>query len=142
MTRKQQRNSRNKQSDEIASLHAPLDRTDRALLRLLQADARMTAAQLAEQVSLTTSPCWRRVRRLEEGGYIRGYRAELDPARLGLLNLFAAPWRARFGVTAVLALIALVAISPNGTPIWAMPQGPGFIPRKRIRFEPPPKRRR
>ena len=34
-----------------------------------------------------------------------------DPARLGLLNLFAAPWRARFGVTAVLALIALVAIS-------------------------------
>jgi DNA-binding Lrp family transcriptional regulator len=62
---------------------APLDRIDRALLRLLQADARMTATQLAEEVALTTSPCWRRVRRLEEGGFIRGYRAELDPAKLG-----------------------------------------------------------
>jgi Lrp/AsnC family leucine-responsive transcriptional regulator len=93
MTRKTQKNTWNQRSEEISSLHAPVDRTDRALLRLLQADARMTAAQLAEQVSLTTSPCWRRVRRLEEGGYIRGYRAELDPARLG------------FGVTAFVSVM-------------------------------------
>jgi Lrp/AsnC family leucine-responsive transcriptional regulator len=62
---------------------APIDRTDRTLLRLLQADARMSATQLADKVALTTSPCWRRVRRLEQAGYIRGYRADLDPARLG-----------------------------------------------------------
>jgi Lrp/AsnC family leucine-responsive transcriptional regulator len=64
-------------------LDAPLDRIDRALLRLLQADSRMTATQLAEEVALTTSPCWRRVRRLEQGGFIRGYHADLDPTRLG-----------------------------------------------------------
>ena len=62
---------------------ASLDRIDRRILDLLQSDARLTSAQLAEQVALTHSPCWRRVRRLEEQGLIRGYHAELDPGRLG-----------------------------------------------------------
>lgn len=83
MATKKQKSS--KKSDRAAKLllDEPLDRTDRALLRLLQDDARMTAAQLAAKVALTTSPCWRRVRRLERDGYIRAYRAELDPVRLG-----------------------------------------------------------
>lgn len=61
-----------------------LDRADREILRALQADGRLSAADLAERVNLTVSPCWRRIKRLEEEGFIRGYRAELDPGRLGL----------------------------------------------------------
>lgn len=60
-----------------------LDRTDRKILEALQEDARLSSAELAERVSLTTSPCWRRVKRLEEEGVIRGYQARVDPERLG-----------------------------------------------------------
>ncbi|TCO83038.1 AsnC family transcriptional regulator [Plasticicumulans lactativorans] len=64
-----------------------LDRIDRAILRLLQKHGRITNAELAGLVSLSPPPCLERVRRLEREGYIRGYRAELDPAKLdaGLL---------------------------------------------------------
>ena len=60
-----------------------LDRIDRRILEELQADARLSSADLAERVSLTTSPCWRRVKRLEEEGLISGYHARLDAGRLG-----------------------------------------------------------
>lgn len=60
-----------------------LDRIDAALLRLLQADARLTAQDLAERVHLSASQCARRRQRLEAEGYIRGYRAEVDAARIG-----------------------------------------------------------
>jgi DNA-binding Lrp family transcriptional regulator len=60
-----------------------LDRTDRKILEALQEDARLSSAELAERVSLTTSPCWRRVKRLEEEGVITGYQAKVDPERLG-----------------------------------------------------------
>jgi DNA-binding Lrp family transcriptional regulator len=60
-----------------------LDRADRLILEALQQDARLSSAELAERVSLTTSPCWRRVKRLEDEGVIRGYHARLDPERLG-----------------------------------------------------------
>lgn len=62
---------------------APLDRTDRRILALLQADGRLAIAELARRVHLSATPCLERVRRLERDGYIRGYAAELDPARLG-----------------------------------------------------------
>lgn len=60
-----------------------LDKTDRQLLLALQNDARLTVAQLAEMVSLSHSPCWRRIHRLEQEGYISGYQARLDRLRLG-----------------------------------------------------------
>ena len=60
-----------------------LDRTDRRLLAALQDDARLTVAELAERVALSTSPCWRRVRRLEQAGYVTGYHAQLSAERLG-----------------------------------------------------------
>jgi DNA-binding Lrp family transcriptional regulator len=60
-----------------------LDRVDRRILEELQADARLSSADLAERVSLTTSPCWRRVKRLEEEGLISGYHARVDIQRLG-----------------------------------------------------------
>ena len=61
-----------------------LDRVDRQLLDALQRDARLTTAELAERVSLTPSPCARRIRRLEQEGLIAQYRAVLDKEKLGL----------------------------------------------------------
>jgi hypothetical protein len=52
--------------------------------RELQADARLTNAELAQRVGLSAAPCWRRVRALEEGGFIKGYRAEIDRHKIGL----------------------------------------------------------
>ena len=60
-----------------------LDRVDRRLLALLQADGRLAVAELARRVHLSPTPCLERVRRLERDGFIRGYAADLDPARLG-----------------------------------------------------------
>ncbi|MBT0961159.1 Lrp/AsnC family transcriptional regulator [Denitromonas iodatirespirans] len=60
-----------------------MDKVDAKILSALQDDARMTVAELSERVALTSSPCWRRVKALEETGVIRGYHAELDPRRLG-----------------------------------------------------------
>lgn len=61
-----------------------LDRIDRELLTLLQRDATLSLNALAEAVHLTSSPCWKRLKRLEESGVLRGRVALLDPDRLGL----------------------------------------------------------
>jgi DNA-binding Lrp family transcriptional regulator len=61
-----------------------LDATDRRILEVLQSDARIANVDLADQVNLSPSPCLRRVRRLEEEGYVRGYVSLLDPAAIGL----------------------------------------------------------
>lgn len=60
-----------------------LDNTDRALLVALQSDARLTIAELADRVRLSTSPTWRRIKRLEDEGLIASYRASLDRRALG-----------------------------------------------------------
>lgn len=62
---------------------ARLTPQERAILKHLQIDGRQTTAALAEKVSMSTTPCWRAVRRLEEAGVITGYRATIDRARLG-----------------------------------------------------------
>lgn len=59
------------------------DRADRLLLQALQDNARLTITELAERTALTSSPCWRRVKQLEEAGYIQAYRAVLSPSQLG-----------------------------------------------------------
>ena len=60
-----------------------MDAIDRAILRHLQADGRLSNVELAERVRLSPSPCLRRVRALERAGVIRGYHADVDPAALG-----------------------------------------------------------
>ena len=60
-----------------------LDAIDRQILASLQADGRMTNVELASRVKITAPPCLRRVRALEQAGYIRGYHAELDAKSLG-----------------------------------------------------------
>jgi Lrp/AsnC family transcriptional regulator, leucine-responsive regulatory protein len=61
-----------------------LDKFDVAILQELQSDARLTNAELAQRVGLSAAPCWRRVRALEEAGYIKGYHAEIDRHKIGL----------------------------------------------------------
>jgi Lrp/AsnC family transcriptional regulator, leucine-responsive regulatory protein len=61
-----------------------LDRIDRKILMALQADGRLTNQALADLVGLSPSPCLKRVRALEEAGYIRAYFAELDRKACGL----------------------------------------------------------
>src|SRR4051794_39462116 len=62
----------------------PLDRTDWRLLAELQRDGRTTYAELARAVAMSASAVAERVRRLEEAGVIAGYRAAVDPERVGL----------------------------------------------------------
>jgi len=59
------------------------DRMDANILRELQGNARLSMADLATKVGLSTSPCWRRVKRLEECGLIAGYKADIDRRSLG-----------------------------------------------------------
>ena len=61
-----------------------LDKFDVAILGELQRDARLTNAELAHRVGLSAAPCWRRVRALEQAGFILGYRAEIDRRKIGL----------------------------------------------------------
>ncbi|MEL7211673.1 MAG: Lrp/AsnC family transcriptional regulator [Pseudomonadota bacterium] len=67
-----------------------LDPIDRQILAELQADGRMTNVELAKRVGISAPPCLRRVRTLEEAGFIRGYHAEVDPRELGFeVQVFA-----------------------------------------------------
>lgn len=61
-----------------------LDQFDIAILGELQNDGRLTNAELAQRVGLSAAPCWRRVRALEESGFISGYRAEINRHKIGL----------------------------------------------------------
>ncbi len=63
---------------------ATLDRWDVAILAQLQADARLSNTELASRIGLSAAPTWRRVKWLEDQGYITGYRAELDRRKVGL----------------------------------------------------------
>ena len=60
-----------------------LDDIDRQILAHLQADGRMTNVELARRVGISAPPCLRRVRALEEAGFIRGYHADLNAEMLG-----------------------------------------------------------
>ncbi len=67
-----------------------LDPIDRMILAELQSDGRMTNVELARRVGISAPPCLRRVRTLEEAGYIRGYHANINPRALGFeVQVFA-----------------------------------------------------
>jgi Lrp/AsnC family transcriptional regulator, leucine-responsive regulatory protein len=67
----------------MISMPQPIDTTDTAILSALQTDARLTVAQLADRIHLSTSPAWRRVKRLENVGLITGYHAAISRRGLG-----------------------------------------------------------
>ena len=61
-----------------------IDQFDRRIIDLLRDDGRMSVAELARRVGLSSTPCQVRLKRLLDQGYIRGFRAVLDPVKLGL----------------------------------------------------------
>jgi DNA-binding Lrp family transcriptional regulator len=67
-----------------------LDRIDLRILQDLQNDGRITNVELARRAGISAPPCLRRVRALEEAGYVRGFHADLDPMSLGYEVLFFA----------------------------------------------------
>lgn len=61
-----------------------MDQIDRKILRVLQADARSSLQEIGQAVGLSSSPCWERIRKLEQAGVIEGYTVRLSPQALGL----------------------------------------------------------
>jgi DNA-binding Lrp family transcriptional regulator len=77
-------------SKGAALVPARLDAIDRNILKELQADGRITNVELARRVGISAPPCLRRVRALEEAGYVKGYRGLLDEKKLGYeVTIFA-----------------------------------------------------
>lgn len=66
------------------TLVSSIDQIDRKILDELSRDGRISVAELSRRVNLSKTPCQARIKRLEEQGYILGYRAVIDPKRLGL----------------------------------------------------------
>ncbi len=61
-----------------------IDKTDARILERLQADSRITNSELSEYIGMSTSPCWRRVKQLEEAQVIKGYGVLIDRKKIGL----------------------------------------------------------
>ena len=61
-----------------------MDKIDRKILQVLQIDARTSLQDIGQAVGLSPSPCWGRIRKLEEAGVIEGYTVRLNPQALGL----------------------------------------------------------
>jgi Lrp/AsnC family transcriptional regulator, leucine-responsive regulatory protein len=70
------------ETEQAANVLVPLDEKDRAILRLLQEDAKMTVREIAASVHLSTTPVHERIKRMEEEGVITKYSAQLNTARI------------------------------------------------------------
>jgi DNA-binding Lrp family transcriptional regulator len=75
-------------TEPTAPNHQYLDDIDRRIIAELQSDGRMTNVELAKRAGISPPPCLRRVRRLEEAGYIQGYHAQTDSQKLGWQIVF------------------------------------------------------
>lgn len=98
-----------------------LDRLDREILRLISVDASLSLADIAAKVGLTPTPCWKRIRRMEQDGIIQRRVAVLDPVKVGLaVSVFVAietadhssEWLARFA--------KVIADTPEIVDAWRM----------------------
>lgn len=98
-----------------------LDPIDKTLLAALQKNAHLTAQQLGELLNLSPSQAGRRRQRLEAEGYIQGYSARLDPAKLGLaVQGFVQVHLSSHGPEQSKAFARLVASQPEITSAWTM----------------------
>jgi len=98
-----------------------LDAMDIALLDVLQRDGQVTAQDLGEALALSASQAGRRRQRLEERGVIQGYRARLDPAKLGLdVQAFVQVQLARHGAQEGAEFARLLRIRPEIVSAWTM----------------------
>jgi DNA-binding Lrp family transcriptional regulator len=90
------------------------DKVDAGILDRLQRDGRLSNAKLAEQLSLSETPCWRRVKRLEELGVVEGYQAILNRRKLGFgVMAFVQIACSQHGEDATAAFEAIIQACPN-----------------------------
>jgi len=105
-----------------------LDQIDLRILAELQADARISIAQLAKRVSLTPTPCARRVQQLEAAGLIKGYVTVLDQAALGLsVSAFVEVRLTREGKAEVAEFESAMHRYPEVMECWAMSGGFDYL---------------
>lgn len=98
-----------------------LDRLDRAILRLLAEDASLSLAEVAEKVGLTPTPCWKRIRRMEQDGIILRRVAVLDPAKIGVpVSVFVAVETADHSGAWLDRFAEVVAGMPEIVDAWRM----------------------
>jgi DNA-binding Lrp family transcriptional regulator len=107
---------------------ARLDAIDWKILAELQGDGRMTNVELARRVGISAPPCLRRVRALEEAGFIKGYRALLDESRLGFeVTVFAMVHLASQAEADLAAFEAFVRAEPLVRECWMLSGEIDFI---------------
>ena len=98
-----------------------LDATDSRLLAEIQADAMVTAQDLGERLNLSPSQAARRRQRLEQEGYVKGYTARLDPARLGLtVQAFVQVQMATHAPEAARSFGSLLSTCPQIISAWTL----------------------
>ena len=109
-------------------MSARLDAIDRKILKELQDDGRMTNVELARRVGISAPPCLRRVRALEEAGFIKGYRALLDEKLLGYeITVFAMVHLASQAEADLAAFEAFVRGAPLVRECWMLSGEIDFI---------------
>lgn len=98
-----------------------IDAIDRAILKLLARDASLSLAEIAARVGLTATPCWKRIRRLETAGIIRGRVAVIDAERVGLpVSAFVAVETADHSAAWLERFAQVVAGTPEIVAAWRM----------------------
>src|SRR3954466_14038485 len=111
-------------------IHVPknLDEIDLKILNEIQADGRITNVELAKRVGISPPPCLRRVRTLEEEGYIQGYRGLLDPRKLGFdVTVFASVHLSSQAEADLRAFEAFVRAEPLVRECWMLSGEVDFI---------------
>lgn len=98
-----------------------IDRIDREILRLISADATLSLAEIAAEVGLTPTPCWKRIRRMEEAGIIARRVALLDAAKVGLpVSAFVAVETADHSDEWLKRFAEVIAATPEVVDAWRM----------------------
>ena len=98
-----------------------LDRQDRAILRLLAVDASLSLAEVADKVGLTPTPCWKRIRRMEQDGIILRRVAVLDPAKIGVpVSVMVTIETQDHSAAWLESFAAMVAAMPEIVDAWRM----------------------
>jgi Lrp/AsnC family transcriptional regulator len=98
-----------------------LDRVDRDILRLIAGDASLSLAEIAEKIGLTPTPCWKRIRRMEEAGIINGRIAKIDPVKVGLpVSAFVAVETADHSADWLRRFADVVRDTPEIVDAWRM----------------------
>jgi Lrp/AsnC family transcriptional regulator of ectoine degradation len=105
-----------------------LDRIDFQIIRVLSDNGRITKAALAEQVGLSPSPCWERLRRLEKSGLIAGYRAEINLRKLpGAVTIFVTIELDSHAVARFQSFERTISNHPEITGCWAIGGGYDYL---------------